>query len=253
MRTMLTICLLLSFSALLLGQEANQPKAIPSRRLVTRGEMYSPLQEIYLDLEGSASKPGDMIAMRICSREPLPLAMFLSVVSPVGIGERIARESINGRLFFSPDQIMILRSADCPVTHPPYVPLEFWGVPKGAALPPSVESVKLCQIKVESIGSEENLKTNLSFNEALRKLESGLRANPEAVGIIRGYYNNRPSRIMRHNIREAQRILGQSGLSRNRYFIRLIPSAGYDSSYPEPEPKYPDISIVRIKRDCNVE
>ena len=105
MRSVFVVWFLLSMPVL--AQQTNKPTAAPSRRLVTRGETYSPLQEIYLDLEGSAGKPGDMMAMRICSGEPLPAAIFLAVVNPLGVGERIATEGINGRVFFSKDRIMI--------------------------------------------------------------------------------------------------------------------------------------------------
>jgi hypothetical protein len=246
--------LLLSSPALLLGQETNQPKAIPSRRLVTRGEMYSPLQEIYLDLEGSAGNPGDMVVMRICSREPLPLAMFLSVVSPIGIGEGIAKEGLNGRVFFSPERIMILRSPDCPVTRPPYVPLEFWGVPKGAALPPSVESAKVCQVRVEGKDSDEPFKSLQAYRASLREILAKVRENPGAVAIVRGEYNVRPSTAMKRALGEAERFFGQSGLTRDKYFVRLKPSAYYDPEYNrEPEPKYPSVVAVRIAQDCGGE
>ncbi len=252
MRLVLTVCFLLSIPVLLLGQESNQPKAIASRRLVTRGEMYSPLQEIYLDLEGSAGNPGDMIAMRICSREPLPLAMFLSVVSPIGRGESIAKEGLNGRVFFSRDRIMILRSTACPVTHPPYVPLEFWGVPRGAALPSFIESAKLCQVKVDGVDSDDPIISLQAYRASLREILAKVRANPEAVAIVRGEYNVRPSVSMRRALREAETFFGRSGLPRNRYYVRLKPSAYYDPEYNrEPEPKYPDVVAVRIAQNCD--
>ena len=254
MGTALTICLLLSSSSLLLGQEANQPKAIPSRRLVTRGEMYGPLQEIYLDLKGSAGNPGDMVAMRICSREPLPVAMFLSVVSPIGIGESIAKYGLNGWAFFSRDRIVILRSSDCPVTRPPYVPLEFWGVPRGAAPPPSVESAKLCQVRVVGRDSVEPIKSLQTYRASLSEILAKVRENPGAVAIVRGEYNVRPSTSMKRALREAERFFGRSGLPRDRYFVRLKPSAYYDPEYNrEPEPKFPSVVAVRIAQDCNGE
>jgi hypothetical protein len=229
MRSVFVVCFLLSMPVL--AQEASKPTAVPSRRLVTRGEMYSPLQEIYLDLEGSAGKPGDMIAMRICSGEPLPVAMFLAVVNPLGVGERIAKEGMNGRVFFSQDRIMILRSPDCSVTHPPYVPLEFWGVPKGATLPPFVESAKLCQVLLEGRASDELAKNQMAYRQSLKKVVAEARASADAVVIVLGEYNVRPSSSMRSALREAKSFLKQSRLPQNRYFVRIKPSAYYDPEY----------------------
>lgn len=254
MRFALIVCFLFSAPVSLLGQEPSQPKAIASRRLVTRGEMYHPLQEIYLDLEASAGNPGDMIAMRICSREPLPLAMFLAVVSPIGRGESVAKDGLNGRVFFTRDRIMILRSPDCPVTHPPYVPLEFWGVPRGAALPPSVESAKLCQVRVEGVDSDEPIRSLQAYRASLREILAKVRANPEAVAIVRGEYNVRPSASMKRALREAERFFERSGLPGNKYYVRMKPSAYYDPDYDrEPEPKYPSVVAVRIALNCSGE
>jgi hypothetical protein len=254
MQFVLIVCFLLSIPILLSDQESSQPKAVASRRLVRRGEMYHPLQEIYLDLEGSAGNPGDMIAMRICSREPLPLAMFLAVVSPIGRGEMIAKEGLNGKVFFTRDRIIILRSPDCPVTHPPYVPLEFWGVPRGAALPPFVESAKLCQVRIEGVDSDEDVKNLRAYRASLKEILAKVRANPEAVAIVRGEYNVRPSASIRRALREAERFFGRSGLPQKRYFVRLKPSAYYDPEYNrEPEPKYPTVVAVRIAPNCNGE
>jgi hypothetical protein len=216
--------------------------------------MYSPLQEIYLDLEGSAGNPGDLIAMRICSREPLSLAMFLAVVNPIGIGERIAEEGINGRVFFSRDRIVILRSADCPVTRPPYVPLEFWGVPKGVALPPFVEAAKLCQVHIKGVDSDEDVRSPSAYKASLRGILAKVREHPEDVAIVLGEYNLRPGASMRRALREAERFFLRSGLPRNRYFVRLRPSAHYDPEYYRgPEPRYPSVVAVRIAQNCGNE
>ena len=96
--------------------------------------------------------------------------MFLAVENPISDGERIAKEGFNGRVFFSQDQIMILRSPDCSVTNPPYVPLEFWGVPKGAALPRFVESTKLCQVFFEARPLDELAKNRMAFRQSLKKV-----------------------------------------------------------------------------------
>jgi len=242
--------LLTGASILALAQDAVRPKAVPSRRLVTRGELYHPLSEIYLDIEASAGNPGDMVAMRICSKEPLAVSLFTSVVSPLGTGQSFV-EGINGRLSFAPEHVLILRSPDCPVTHAPYVPVEFWGVPKGAALPSSVESLKLCQVKVEEVSSKETVKSLSDYRESLKALALKLNANRELVGVIRGEYNIRPSGSLKRVLKESQRFLEQTGVPRQRFFVRLKSSARYDPEYPEAEPKFPDIIAVQIAQECH--
>ncbi|HEY9404376.1 MAG TPA: hypothetical protein VIQ24_17090 [Pyrinomonadaceae bacterium] len=251
MKFICTAILLIGASVLALAQEAQRPVAAPSRRLVTRGELHHPLSEIHLDIEASAGKPEDVVAMRICSNEPLPVALFISVVNPAGIGQSFVEGSITGRLFFAPERVLILRSADCPVTHPPYVPVEFWGVPKGAALPPSVESLKLCQVKFEEVGAGETVKSSRTYRAALKSLAVKLSANPELVGVILGEYNLRPSGSLKRALKESERFLEGAGVSRQRFFLRLKPSTYYDPEYTETEPKFPDIFAVQITQVCN--
>lgn len=243
--------LLIGASVLALAQEAQRPVAVPSRRLVTRGELQHPLSEIHLDIEESAGKPEDMVAMRICSNEPLPVALFISVVNPAGIGQSFVEGVITGRLFFAPERVLILRSADCPVTHPPYVPVEFWGVPKGAALPSSVESLKLCQVKFEEVSTKETVRSLRAYRTALKALAVKLSADAELFGVIRGEYNLRPAASMKRALKESGALLEEAGVPRQRFFVRLKPSARYDPDSPEAEPKFPDIYAVRIDQVCN--
>jgi hypothetical protein len=245
------IILLIGNGVLALAQEASRPVAVPSRRLVTRGELHHPLSEIHLDIEESAGKPGDMVAMRICTHEPLPIALFIGVVNPVGIGESFVQGAITGRLKFAPERVLILRSPDCPVTDAPYVPVEFWGVPRGAVLPSSVESIKLCQVKIEEVGSKEPIKSLRGYRAALKALAGKLSVNPELTGVILGKYNLRTSASLKRALRESGRVLEQAGVARRRFFVRLKPSAQYEPEYGWPEPKFPDIFAVQITQACN--
>lgn len=250
MRLIILTGFILSAVVISSAQEHNPLKPIPSRRLVTRGEMYHSLQEIFIDLKVSAGNKGDMAAMRICSRDPLPVAIFTAVVNPLSVGERLTHDEGSG-LSFSKDRVMLLRSPDCPITDPPYVPLEFWGVPQGAALPEHAEAAKLCQVRVEGFGYQDSLKSLGAYRKALGVLSKRLKENPDAVAVIGGAYNTRPSASMRRALKYAEQFLGRSGLPHGRYFVRLKPSATYDPEYnPEPEPKYPNVLSLSLAEDC---
>jgi hypothetical protein len=252
MRLFVIISFVLVFIVVAIGQDNVQPKAIPSRRLVTRGDMYSPLSEIYLDLAASAGKPGDMIAMRICSPDPLPVAIVLAVVDPVGIGTDLADGAHDG-LQYSHDHVFVLRSPNCPITHPPYVPVEFWGVPRGAALPPASEVVKLCQIKISGTnwfdvtGRKRNAR---SYRLALNDLLLKLRNDSEGIAVIYGQYNHRPSMSLKRSLKDAELLFKRSGMSPNRFFVRTKPWS-YEGAAILPEQKFPNFVVVDIAKDCD--
>jgi hypothetical protein len=52
-------------------------------------------------------------------------------------------------------------------------------------------------------------------------------------------------------MKESERFLEQAGVPRQRFFVRLKPSASYDPGYPRPEPKFPVIFAVQITEACN--
>jgi len=77
-----------------------------------------------------------------------------------------------------------------------------------------------------------------------------LRAAPEAVGVVVGYYYKNPSLVMKRRLREVRKMLDESGLRQNRYFVRFVPWPGERSDdRPEAEPRYPSVFVVKVERD----
>jgi hypothetical protein len=251
MKVVASITLSLAIGAAVVCQVTPKPTAVPSRRLVTRGEMSGPLSEIYLDLAASAGKPRDRVALRICSSDPMPVALILAVVSPDGIATDLS-QGINGPIAYS-DRVFILRSPNCPVTHPPYVPVEFWGVPEGADMPSSVESLKPCQIKMsgtdwfDTTGRKRNAAI---YRAALQELLATFREQNDGVVVVYGSYYVHPSLALRRSLKQTNAFFKQNHVPANRFYVRLKPSPFYDPAYPRPEPRYPNMVIVHVAKDC---
>jgi hypothetical protein len=88
-----------------------------------------------------------------------------------------------------------------------------------------------------------------SYQAALQKLSAKLRANPGAVGVVVGYYYKQPSLMMKRRLRGVQKMLERSGLSPERYFVRLAPWTGEQAIDPsDPEPKYPRLFVMEIAK-----
>ncbi len=239
----LTFGLLLSFSASLLGQSTANTKAERIRRYERMGSGGDAIMEATLDLTHSTSQPVDAV-VRVCSQEPLPLALSIAAMSPF----KVARW-MNDVYNYSPDRILFLRSEDCLGSDPKVAATELWAVPKGATLPAAVESVKSSQVRSEPIGADKNTATRgaRNYRAAAQDLVAKLRARPEAVGIVLGYYYKQPSRVMKRKLREVQRTLKESGLSEGRYSVRLAPWTG-EYGDDDPEPKYPSLFVVEVAK-----
>lgn len=245
----------LAFLALTLLSAGAMPQEVGSRKaqLVRRYEGgcgYSCNQELAIDLGGVyGNRPDDVMAVRFCSKLPLPRAYAIAASRPDYVNEILM-----GSYRYTPDRILLLRSPDCLGKDSSVAPTEYWIVPKGAAPPPSVESIKLCQIKHNTPGDGERLSGYPNYRSELRNMTRELRANPEAVGFVVGYFINRPSRGLRSRMLESERLLARSGLPRSRYMVHMMRWTGeYSTDPPEPEPKYPTVFTVALYENCHSE
>src|SRR6185436_14820446 len=93
---------------------------------------------------------------------------------------------------YSPERVIILRSEDCLGPNPSVTATEIWAVPKGASPPPSIESVKSCQVLIDPLGAQGFPERGQAYKNALQKVPSFLRERPRAVGVILGYYFRHP-------------------------------------------------------------
>lgn len=223
-----------------LCQISEPPRAKLVRSAFTGGDFLHVIEEAALDLKEYAGEPGGIAAVRVCTKEPLPVALTTATANPFIMVEYLEHYG------FTRERISFLRAEDCG-NNSAIAVTEFWAIPKGAALPPSVESIKSSQARLEVVRSEDTIKSLRSYRIALRQLISKLRAKPEAAGVVVGSYNENRSLILEKNLRVARRVLEQSGLSRDRYFVRLMPPSGVRSDDKSaPEPKYPNLFVVEI-------
>ena len=239
----LILILGLLFPAWLQESSSVQPQAIRFHRFENFVGPYH-LEESMIDLGEMARKPDATVVVRICSKELLVKSAFMAAAVP-----SVAYSYSTGIYNVAPERVLLSRSEDCLSNNPDYAATELWVVPKGAASPPSDESISLCQLKSESMMPRGEIRTARQFGIALRRLVNSLRTNPKAVGVVKGSYHERPSLSMQNRLLEARRLLQQSGLSADRYLVRLSVLYG-EWSEGDPEPKYPNLFAVEITRKC---
>lgn len=187
-----------------------------------------------------------VVAVRLCSKESMPLALSIAAADPF-----VITASLRVDYDFTPERILFLRSEDCLGSNPMLAATELWAVPQGAAPPASIESVRFDQVRLESIGTEASSTDNARiYRAARRKLIEKLRERPNAIGVVLGYYYREASPVMKRRLCETRNLLKQSGISANRYFVRLMPWIGERSITPsEPEPKSPSLFVIEVAQD----
>jgi hypothetical protein len=234
---------LLLFFGVSPGQGGNKPEAVQVRRYERAGSGFDAITEANYELTRIAGRPDDVAVVRVCSREPMPLALSSAAMNPFTVAR-----ALNQGYNFALERILFLRSEDCLGSDSAVAATELWAVPRGAALPTFVESIKSSQARLEIVGTKTLLAAGTkNYRLAIKELTTKMRAAPEATGVVVGYYFKQPSPEMKRRVSDAQNLLEQSGLPRARYSVRLMPWPGERSiDPPEPEPKYPSVFLVEL-------
>jgi len=208
------------------------------------GAAYNRVTEDVLTLSLSVSaKERLRIAVRVCSKEPLPFALATAGADPFHMAELLT-----GGYGYTAERVIFLRSEDCLSAREPSRPAtEIWTIPEGASLPSHVEALKSNQTRLVSLGKRPANRGVRDYRTALQKLLQDLRANPNSFGVVFGYFLERPSPVLQRRLREVKRILEQSGLPSDRYLVRPMGWPDEVSTYPpDSEPQYPSVFVVEV-------
>jgi hypothetical protein len=237
------VLMLMLFCNLLQGQQNSEPVAKLVHRY-ERGCGYSCAQEVAIDLGGvQAAKIDDRVAVRFCSKEPMPVALTTAAAAYAYVNS-ILEDSYG----YTAERILLLRSEDCVGRHTAVTATEFWALPKGAGAPTAIESMTSNQVRIETLASKGMTTSRRAYRSRLKKLQEKLESDPEAIGLVIGNYHKTPSALMQRSLSEARQMLSKSGLPQERYFVRLAPWTG-EYSLGSPEPNYPSFFVVEVVKE----
>ncbi len=208
------------------------------------GAAYNRVTEDVLTLSLSVNaKERAQVAVRVCSKEPLPFALATAGADPFHIADLLT-----GGYGYTAEQVTFLRSEDCLSAKEPLRPVtEIWTIPAGASLPIHVEALKSNEAKLVSLGKRTANRGVRDYRSAIGELIKNLRANPTSKGVIFGYFLKRPSTELQRRLREATKILEQSGLPPDRYLVRPMGwNDEVSTNPPDSEPAYPSVFVVQV-------
>jgi hypothetical protein len=188
-----------------------------------------------------SSKARESVAIRLCSREPMPFALATAGGDPFLIADLLVNAYA-----YPPERVIFLRSEDCLLSGNQSEPItEIWAIPDGASLPSHVEALKFNQVRRVSLGKRTANRGVRDYRAAVQRLIQDLRANPSSAGVVFGYFLERPSPVLRRRLREVTRIFQQSGLPADRYLVRPMRWNDEASTIPpDSEPQYPSVFVV---------
>ena len=218
----------------------------------------------------------DLLAVRICSADPLLVALETAFVSPInrvdelenqGIYERDPKtgEPKNWQYYVPKNRAVFLRqNKTCRITKDKPADVEFWIVRPNNELPEFVEARKVSEISDFDIilgdayfkdgnHKKDTIENNYSKGEkltpeiyktALMRVVNFMKEKRMALTVIKiPFYGRFPNKIINNHALEAQNFLKKNGIGSYRIFIKKI-SYGNDVPSNEDIDEYPSISIV---------
>jgi hypothetical protein len=224
------------------------PRDQKEARLIKRYEQPASYNRIVEDtveirLEPASSKRR-LVAIRVCSHQPLLSALFRSAIDPFETAKYLT-----DYYAYSSDRIFLLRSDQCLSSiQGRAAPAEIWIAASEDALPHRVESLRFDQITLRALGRQPTNRGVRDYLPAVQTLIETLRSSPDSTGAIIGYYLEHPNPLLRKRVLKAARLAKVSGIPPARYHALLRRWHGGDSSYPASEPRYPNVLLIEIKR-----
>ena len=181
------------------------------------------------------------IALRVCSKEPLPLALVTTDADPFFVTEWLV--SAYG---YSPERLVYLRSEDCLGKDPAKGVTEIWTMSQGASFPPHIERVPFTDAQRIPLGKKPAFNGVRDYREAVTALIKELQVNPAARGLVIGYhgYWGKLSPKLRRRLKQVTTMFERSGLSRDRYLVHVTGFNG-ESWESQPETQYPEVYIIK--------
>ena len=207
-----------------------------------RGAAYNRIIEEVLTLT-IAVKPENRVtvAVRVCSKQPLPLALFPANADPFHIAELLT-----GGYAYLPEHVIFLRAEDCLGKDPLTGITEIWTLSEGASFPAYVEKLVSTDAQRVPLGKKP-AKRNigvLDYKTALDNLIRELQRDPHARGVVVGFFLKRPSAMLQRRIREVRSTFQRSGLPPDRYLV-YTDYFNSETSDSDPEPVYPEIYLIK--------
>jgi hypothetical protein len=222
----------------------------PASKMLIRYELAPGLNQLGERLQALDhpinSDDRSIAAIRLCSKNSLPIALATAAADPFVIAGRLQAFG------YSPDHILFLRSEDCLSRRTGTSATEVWVIPENARSPNNIDSIPSSQVTVIPLGKQSGRLGMRDYRQALRNLIERLKANPRATGIIIGYVLHKPSPALRRRMSESTRTLERSGLSRDRYLLRLMSWPDEFSEHPpDLEAHYPNVSVIELSKSAN--
>lgn len=244
--------LLTMWCGVAVGQTEKDRPRLVVRLHASGDDVLNAIYKLGLIVESSFDSKEDTVAVRVCSDEPLPVALSMAKGLPFVTTVKLEKMGIpKSRIYY------LRQSRGCRVRPNDYALTEYWLIPKNAEFPEFDEAAGASRLSgyqltnADYLAKEEWFEvqeleqlTAQSYRMVLNRVLKQLKQNRSAVAIIRvPYYRLSPTVELKLRVRQTLDYLKVNGIANHRVYVRRIYSGSRQPS-PNYEPKYPDIFLV---------
>ncbi len=185
----------------------------------------------------------DKIAIRLCSKNVLPYSLLDATADPFAVADKLLGYA------YPPSNLFYLFSKECAENGNKQAITEIWTMPQNASFPLYEQAIEVNRVSFVPMGNNISNRGMKDYKYALNKLVKELQKDPEALGVIWGYYLENLSSSLKNRIKESSSLLKRKNIEMNRYITLFKQWNDEVSTYPpDKEPIYPNIYLLKIKK-----
>jgi hypothetical protein len=250
---MITILLLFTLSFANPRSTTDTPKArILSAIGNEGGDLLNMLYKIGLEVHGSFDPAADTFAIRVCSNEPLRIALPMAAGDPFLATIKLEKLGVpKSRIYY------LRQNRNCAIPKNGYALTEYWWVPKGAEFPEHVETRSAANLlgyqftnwgQVEKddryeVDNDIEWLTPQSYAAILDKVVAQLKEHKNAITVLEvPYYTHASSAELKKRLAETQSYIRRNGIASYRLHTKRF-YRGPVSHTPKKD-QYPNIFVV---------
>jgi hypothetical protein len=217
------------------------------------GDVLNGIYKLGLELGPTFRPGGDAVAIRVCSADPMPVALAAAKGDPFQTTLKLSKVGIPKASMY-----YLRQERNCPLVRDNYARTEYWLVPADAGLPEFAEARRASALsgyqltRADYLLPEEVLEvsekgldklTPQSYSAVLERVAGLLRDNKSAVVVLQvPYYRSTPTPELTRRVAATRAFLSGRQVAAHRIYVKRIYAA--DRATPEDKALYPDITVV---------
>lgn len=224
-------------------KDDNLPKLVSVYQSTYYEDIFERLDTTLLTIGNTINSEKETLAVRVCSNDPLPIALAFAAGKPFYITANVGKYNPN-----IPDVFFLRQNRNCKIVNNERFVTEYWIVPKNAEFPEFIEIRKAESIAISELSSYTELETAFvipgeksGISNLKNKALQFMKQNRTALILFQTPTLKSTNKTIAKEILQIKRFLTENGIGSNRIFVKQ------SSDIASKESKYPLTAVISQK------